>query len=501
MKTVNRFSSFAIMIASLIVPAQTLWAADALTLHALNFSEKRDVKFEFLPTRRVGEARMEGKVKIQEGQSWIEVKYDKMKPAVLFAGDVTCYVIWAVNRDGAAQNLGELWVRPGEEDGSAQFSTGFRNFAVLVTAEAYYQVDSPSEMVVFWNDQKADPPVRSDPIFFDSFAAAPAHGVESVADIRYDGKKPLDLIQAERVMDIARRLNAEKYAPQLFAQAQLALVQATGSFEHNVKGGAQRYARSSVASANEAIRLTQRRVEMEKLEQQIAERQKQTQALESRASDAEEQLKKISEERQAALANLNETNKQLESLRSERAQLEEAMNSLQKTTATLRQQQQQLQQDKTQLEQDKAQLQQDKAQLQTRLQSALSQVAETRETARGFIVNLPDILFDVGQATLKEQANMALAKLAGILLVMPDLNLRIEGYTDSTGSAEFNQKLSLQRARSVFDLMVSQGIDASRMETAGYGMEHPVADNSTASGRQKNRRVEIVVAQGHIAEQ
>ncbi len=116
-------------------------------------------------------------------------------------------------------------------------------------------------------------------------------------------------------------------------------------------------------------------------------------------------------------------------------------------------------------------------------------------------MNLPDILFDVGKATLKPEANMALAKLAGILLVMPDLNLRIEGHTDSTGSADFNKKLSLDRARSVFDLMASLGVASSRMETAGYGMEHPVADNSTAAGRQKNRRVEIVVAEGHIAEE
>lgn len=487
MQTVHRFGLFILIAVCLVLPLRTARAAEALTLHAFSYSEKRDVKFNLLPTRRVGGAHMEGKVRIREAQSWIELKYENMKPAVLFAGDVTCYVVWAVNRDGAPQNLGELPVRPDEEDGSAEFSTGFRNFALLVTAEAYYQVDAPSEMVVFWNDERADPPVRSDSIFFDAFAEAPPHGVESVADIRYDGKKPLDLIQAERVMDIARRLDAPRYAPQLFEQARVALAQATNSFERNVKKGAQRFARSSVASANEAIRLTQRRVEMEKLEQQIAERQKQTQALESRADEAEQQLAKISQERQAAMANLNETNRQLESLRAERQQLEQAMNSLQKTTADLRRQ--------------REQLQQEKVGLQTRLQSALSQVAETRESARGFIVNLPDILFDVGKASLKEQANMALAKLAGILLVMPDLNLRIEGHTDSTGSEDFNKKLSLERAQAVYELMLSQGVAASRMDTAGYGMERPVADNSTAAGRQKNRRVEIVVAEGHIAEE
>jgi outer membrane protein OmpA-like peptidoglycan-associated protein len=117
------------------------------------------------------------------------------------------------------------------------------------------------------------------------------------------------------------------------------------------------------------------------------------------------------------------------------------------------------------------------------------------------IVNLPDILFDVGEATLKREAQLPLAKLAGILLIMQDLNLRIEGHTDSTGSPSFNQRLSESRADSVFDFLVTQGIRSSRIETAGYGMERPIADNATAEGRSKNRRVEIIIAEGDVAEE
>jgi outer membrane protein OmpA-like peptidoglycan-associated protein len=141
----------------------------------------------------------------------------------------------------------------------------------------------------------------------------------------------------------------------------------------------------------------------------------------------------------------------------------------------------------------------EKVDLQGKLQSALSQVADTRESARGLIVSLPDILFDVGQATLKPDATIALAKLAGILLIMDDLNLRIEGHTDSTGSPSFNLRLSQRRADAVFDLLSSQGIRSSRIRTVGYGVERPVADNSSAEGRSRNRRVEIIIAEGEIA--
>ena len=114
---------------------------------------------------------------------------------------------------------------------------------------------------------------------------------------------------------------------------------------------------------------------------------------------------------------------------------------------------------------------------------------------RGLVINLPDILFDLNEATLKPQTQVVLAKLAGILLIMPDRGLAIEGHTDSTGSAEYNLDLSQRRANAVLDFLQSQGLDAERLSAIGYGMQRPMADNSVEEGRQRNRRVEIVISE------
>ncbi len=145
-------------------------------------------------------------------------------------------------------------------------------------------------------------------------------------------------------------------------------------------------------------------------------------------------------------------------------------------------------------------LRQDREELASRLDDALSLVADTRSTARGTIVNLPDILFDVNQSTLKPEAKLVIAKLAGILLIMGDLNTRIEGHTDSTGSYGYNMSLSEARASSVRDFLFEQGIKGDRMTVEGYGPDRPIADNTSNEGRAKNRRVEIVIAEGTIAE-
>ena len=128
-----------------------------------------------------------------------------------------------------------------------------------------------------------------------------------------------------------------------------------------------------------------------------------------------------------------------------------------------------------------------------RMQAALSAIVETRETARGIVVNLPDILFDVDKATLKPQAREVLSKICGIMQVVGNYDLSIEGHTDSTGSDEYNQKLSENRARSVYDYLSSCGLKSTAMASKGYGESQPIASNDTADGRQKNRRVEIVI--------
>ncbi len=190
-------------------------ASTEVTLQVVRFPERRDVELALLPTRRIPRASMKAKVKFEEGQSRIELSYDEMKPAVLFAGDVTCYVLWAVNRDGGVENLGELWVRPGRDKDSLKFSTGLRTFALMVTAEPYYQVGQPSELIISWNDVSRDLQAPAQALSFSDFAAAPEYGLESLEAVIYDGKASLDLLQAQKVHEIAGRLGAEEHASHL----------------------------------------------------------------------------------------------------------------------------------------------------------------------------------------------------------------------------------------------------------------------------------------------
>jgi outer membrane protein OmpA-like peptidoglycan-associated protein len=141
-----------------------------------------------------------------------------------------------------------------------------------------------------------------------------------------------------------------------------------------------------------------------------------------------------------------------------------------------------------------AQSERDRQELRAKLLQQFNRILETRDTVRGLVVNIGDVLFDTGRYTLRSPAREALAKLSGIVLAYPGLRLQVEGHTDSTGTATFNQKLSEQRAATVRDYLVQQGLDMNSISAAGLGEDNPIADNSTSVGRQKNRRVEIIVS-------
>ena len=124
----------------------------------------------------------------------------------------------------------------------------------------------------------------------------------------------------------------------------------------------------------------------------------------------------------------------------------------------------------------------------------LNAVLQTQDTPRGLVVTMADVLFDTGKYNLRPAARERLARLSGIISSHPGLILQVEGYTDSTGSDEFNQKLSEQRAETTRSFLIEQGLDESTITAKGFGKANPIADNSTAEGRQKNRRVEIIVS-------
>src|SRR5581483_1955723 len=136
----------------------------------------------------------------------------------------------------------------------------------------------------------------------------------------------------------------------------------------------------------------------------------------------------------------------------------------------------------------------EKTALRERLRQQLNMILETRETQRGLIVNINDVLFDFNKYTLKPGAREKLAKVSGILLAYPGLKVQLEGHTDAIGSDDYNQKLSEERADSVRSYLVTQGVPADTVTAIGLGKANPVATNDTAAGRQQNRRVEMVVS-------
>ncbi len=478
-QTLRRITIATFLIAS---GAGAAGAAD-FGLQQITFPERNQIEVTFDRDSRAPDATLVAEVQYSEGQANTSLRYRDMKPAILFGGDVTCFVLWAVTPDGTTENLGELWVR--NENNSVEYSTGLKSFAMMVTAESNPLASEPSELVMFWNEPAKAKKAVSTPFTFSAFAPAPKIEFPSIARVMWDQKQPLDLRQAEKIYELAVAAGAEKYAPSVLRRANLTLVQGRNFTAGRQTKAATDYCGRSVALSAEALQVTARSKEAEAVEAEIARRTAEMNALAGRASEAEASAAaaaaasaEAQRQRQEADAAVAAAQLELAAITAERLELQGSVNALQ---------------------QEAAGLAREKEDLSARLQGALSEVADTQNTARGMVVSLPDILFDSNEATLKNDAKIVIAKLAGILLIMPELNLRIEGHTDSTGSPDYNQGLSERRAASVRDFLAGQGIDWQRMMSVGYGLTRPVGDNATSQGRAKNRRVEIVIAEGTVA--
>jgi outer membrane protein OmpA-like peptidoglycan-associated protein len=194
-----------------------------------------------------------------------------------------------------------------------------------------------------------------------------------------------------------------------------------------------------------------------------------------------------------------ERSKQEAELEAQKAALQKQQADAAQAAALAQQQTLQAENEKTRLQAEEAErgrqkAEADKAQLRAKILQQLNAILVTRDTARGLVATMPDVLFETNSFTLRPPARESLAKFAGILLAYPDLRLEVDGHTDSTGSDEYNQQLSEKRAASVRDYLAQQGIPISAVAVMGFGKTEPVASNSTAAGRQQNRRVELVVS-------
>jgi len=465
--------------------------AAEVTLNQVTFPERNQIEIGFVRDQRAPDATVIGEVQYREGQADMKIRFREMKPAILFGGDVTCYVLWAVTRDGTVENMGELWVRDDSE--TVEYSTGQKSFAMMVTAEPHPLVTVPSDLVMFRSLAAKAKKATSAEFTFSEFGTAPRIEYPSVAKVIWDRTDPLDLRQAEKAYELAVDAGAEAYAPTQLLRSRTLLAQARSFSSVKKDKLTMDYCRRSLALSAEALQVTARRKEAKAVEAEIARRTAEMDALTTRAGEAEASAA-------AAAAALVDANRAIEEVQRSRTEAEAAVLAAQGELSRIETERIALVASVSTLEEQSAALEREKAELSARLQGALSQVADTQQSARGMIVSLPDILFDLNEATLKNELKVVIAKLAGILLIMPELNLRVEGHTDSTGSADYNQGLSERRATSVRDFLAQQGIDGQRMVAVGYGLTRPVADNSTREGRARNRRVEIVIAEGVISE-
>ena len=486
---------FSVLGLALLVTAGMAAGAD-INLTAILYPDNTTVTVPFTGTAAAPKAKVEADVKSRDGQSKIEISYKGMQPALLFGGDVSSFVVWAVTRDGIAENLGELIVR--DPNDSATFATGQKSFAMMITAEPYPFVEKPSDLVIFTSGTAKG--AKGSPFAFSGSVPGLRHGLDTIAGIAYTEKAPIDLAQANKIFKMAETMKAGDVSPQAMQDARVALAQATNSTK---SGGSSKavtdYARRAAALASEAIRDTNKKAAEAAAAAAAAKKRAELDALAQKATDAEAAQKQTAQ----ALSQTEAARQQAEAAQKQaQAAQRQTAAALAETEAARAQAEKTIAEAKAQMAQlaaEREKLQGERDALAKRLSGALSKVADTKDSARGVILSLSSgILFDVNKAELKAAAQVALAKLAGIMLMLPDTNLRIEGYTDSSGKDETNIRLSKDRALSVFSFLKDQGIAEARMKYEGYGPANPVAPNDTQDGRAKNRRVEIVVAEGEI---
>ena len=435
-------------------------------------STKVDLKGTDLDSEVKGEAKVEGKA----GGVKIEASLEHLRPANTFGLAHLTYVLWAITPEGRPRNLGELVVHDGKS--SVQTTTDLQAFALVVTAEPYFAVTQPSDLVVAQNVIRHDTKGGVEPVDvkFELISRDTYNSqVQPINSPVYEvsNKTPLDLLEARNAVRIAKDAGAGQYAPSELQKAQDLLNQAEDYYRRKQGGGPiGTVAREATQTAEEARVMSIKREQDTQVEQER-----------KAAADQTAQAQADAQAQQAAAA---QAQAQAQQSQAQAAQAEQAR--------------QQAELARQQATQQAEQAESDKAQMRARMLRQLNQVLETRDTARGLIVNMPDVLFDTGKADLKPSARERLAKVAGILIAYPDIHVEIDGYTDSTGSLEFNERLSQQRADSVRSYLSSQGVNSSAITTQGFGPSQPIASNDTASGRQQNRRVELVVSGSSIGQ-
>src|ERR1700730_10167698 len=474
-------------------PASVINIRVSRTVQAVNYRDRASTKIDFRGTPLMSRAEGKAEIEANRGRVGIKAEFDHLELPSIFGSAYLTYVLWAISPEGNPNNLGEV-VLEGSKSKLA-VTTNLQTFAMIVTAEPYFAVSFPSEVVVIENIVRGD--TKGSVSTVDAKFELLKRGTYD--DMRLerfttDASAPLSLYEARNALRIAKAQGAAQYAPESWAKAEDAMRRAEDYQLRKQHKAVPTAAREAVQAAEDARNIAVKRQEDERIAQQ--QREADEQARRAKAAQEDEAQRRTDAERQrlqAEVAAAQEAKARAEA----DAQRQAAMVQEQQAREQAQDAQSQAQQahQQAQLAQQRAaQSERDQQELRAKLLLQFNRILETRDTVRGLVVNIGDVLFDTGKYTLRPPAREALAKLSGIVLAYPGLKLQVEGHTDSTGTAAINHKISEQRAMTVRDYLVQQGVDMNSITAAGLGQDMALADNSTAAGRQKNRRVEIIVS-------
>jgi outer membrane protein OmpA-like peptidoglycan-associated protein len=460
---------------------------------------------DFQGTDLMPSATGQAKVESKRGALGIEAEFSNLDRPTAFGNEYLTYVLWAISPDGTSANLGEVLVGDNRRS-KLDVTTGLQAFALIVTAEPYYAVRRPSNVVIMENSIRQD-----------------TKGTSEVVDAKYelidrggyiptgftfdpvvlDAKLPLEFFEARNAVRIAKSAGAERFAGPSYENAvrQMNQADALATSHHEDKKALISVSRETVQTAEDAREIATKRIASDRADYERNASANHIASADAATADAvsarnEADRKKHEAEAAAAQAQGAQANAEADADRNRAAAVAADLQAQQAKSAQATAEADS-ERNRAAAASSDLQAQQaihDREELRAKLLQQFNLILETRDTARGLVVNMSDVLFDSGQYTLRPLAREKLAKISGIVLAYPSLMLAVEGNTDSVGTEEFNQTLSEKRAESVRSFLTKEGIPEASTTAEGFGKTRPIASNDTADGRQQNRRVELIVS-------
>ena len=494
------------------------------SVQAVNYEHRSgSSKVDFAGTDLMPSANGVAEVNSKRGSIAIEAEFGNLQKPTTFGNEYLTYVLWAISPEGRAVNLGEVLVG-GNHRSKLNVTTDLQAFALIVTAEPYYAVRQPSNAVILENLVREETKGTTEAV--NAKYELMERGGYIPTGYKFDpvilnAKLPLEFFEARNAMRIAQSEGAEQYASDSYRHAIQLMNNADGyaTNKHVDKKPLIAISREAVQTAEDARAIAVKKMDDVRLgnerqnsadalaksqaQADDAIRQKehaqydaskaQTAKTQAESDTAQAQAAKAQAESDAAKARNDAVDAQAATAKAQsdmannQAASANAVSAAQADAEQSRLAAQQAQQSAQQAETDKAAMR-------TKLSEQLNSILQTRDSARGLIVSMSDVLFDTGKYSLKPGAREKLAKVAGILLAYPGLNIEVGGYTDNVGGDAMNQTLSENRAGSVRDYLVQQGVGTGSVSAKGFGNTLPVASNDSSAGRQQNRRVELLVS-------